>query len=66
MISLELGGANDNANRWPQPWPEARIKDKLENLLHKKVCDGEMSLEEAQTAISKDWVSEYRKLFPNN
>jgi hypothetical protein len=56
LISLELGGANDRANRWPQWWTEARAKDRIENELHRAVCDGRLSLEEAQRRISQDWT----------
>ena len=51
LISLELGGSNDLTNLWPQPYaptPGAHEKDKLENALHKAVCDGNMTLQEAQ------------------
>lgn len=61
LISLEIGGSNSIKNLWPQPWKEARIKDQLENRLHKLVCSGEISLEEAQSAISKDWWGAYQK-----
>lgn len=55
LISIELGGSNDNRNRWPQPWDQAREKDKVENALHRRVCQEGMSLEEAQREIRDDW-----------
>lgn len=64
-ISLEIGGSNDVANLWPQPYspvPGARQKDVLENRLHKMVCEGSISLEDAQKAIRTDWYAEYLKL----
>lgn len=64
LISLELGGSNDNANRWPEPYARkwnARIKDKLENKLHALVCAGTIPLAQAQHEIASDWVSAYRK-----
>ena len=64
LISLEIGGANTIANLWPQPYSgdwNAHIKDKLENLLHKKVCAGEITLEEAQKEISTNWIEAYKK-----
>jgi hypothetical protein len=65
LISLELGGSNDPANLWPQPYqpkPGAREKDRLENWLHRQVCDGVMSLVDAQQAIAEDWYSAYRRM----
>lgn len=68
LISLELGGANTAKNLWPQsyitkPW-NAHVKDVLENKLHRDVCAGLLSLEEAQKAISDDWIAAYRKWQP--
>jgi hypothetical protein len=40
IISLELGGDNDISNLYPQPktpYPGYKDKDKIENMLHKKV-----------------------------
>lgn len=56
LISLELGGSNDIKNLWPQPLhdsghDDAVDKDELENQLHSLVCNGEVSLTDAQTAI---------------
>lgn len=65
LISLEIGGANDIENLWPQPYtenPGAHDKDKLENWLHKQVCTGKMTLPEAQKAIATDWFAEYQKM----
>jgi len=59
IISLELGGDNNISNLYPQPaspYPGYKDKDKIENLLHKKVCDGEMSLQQAQYDISHNWT----------
>jgi hypothetical protein len=59
LISLELGGSNDIANLWPQPYfgkVNAHDKDALENKLHALVCAGTVPLDEAQHAIATDWV----------
>jgi len=72
LIPLELGGhPTDPRNLWPEPWrytvakngagPEnielgAWAKDRVENWLHKQVCTGQMSLEEAQRGIAHDWT----------
>ena len=47
LISLELGGANDITNLWPQPYfpkPGAKEKDTVENWLHRQVCSGNRPL----------------------
>jgi hypothetical protein len=66
LISLELGGSNSIRNLWPEsymthPW-NAHVKDVVENALHKQVCDGTMSLHDAQRAIASDWIAAYRRL----
>lgn len=64
LVSLELGGSNDIKNLWPEPYTgkwNAHMKDRLENWLHKQVCKGNMSLQEAQEAIRDDWTKAYIK-----
>ena len=49
LISLELGGhPTDPRNLWPEPYPRAAHVDAIENELNRKVCDGSLSLAEAQ------------------
>ncbi len=65
LISLELGGSNSIRNLWPEsyettPW-NARVKDRLENELHRRVCAGQLPLETAQHAIAGDWIAAYRR-----
>jgi hypothetical protein len=63
LVSLELGGSNDKSNLWPQPYNgqwNAHQKDKLENFLHEQVCNGNLSLQEAQRLISTDWIKTYQ------
>jgi len=67
LISLELGGSNDIKNLWPQsfttkPW-NAHVKDKLENRLHREICDGIITVQEAQIAIADDWIKTYCEKF---
>ena len=65
FISLEIGGSNDVTNLWPEPYapvPGAHEKDKVENYLHAQVCNGAMTLPEAQQAIRKDWYAVYLRL----
>jgi hypothetical protein len=65
LISLELGGSNEIANLWPEaaePRPGFHEKDKVENYLHKQVCDGAMSLQDAQYQIAHDWMTVYQNM----
>lgn len=62
LISLELGGSNDIANLWPEPAeprPAFHEKDAVENHLHKQVCNGSISLSDAQEEISSNWLQIY-------
>lgn len=66
FISLELGGhPTDPQNLWPEaydPRPGAREKDVVERYLHKQVCAGAMTLEEARKSITTDWYKVYREI----
>jgi hypothetical protein len=59
LISLQLGGhPKDVKNLWPEPYLtefNAHTKDKFENYLHKQICNGSMSLSQAQKQIATDW-----------
>lgn len=69
LIALELGGAPLTlANYWPEPWAAkgtqrvpkgqgAEAKDVIENALHRRVCNGTMSLADAQHRIATDWTT---------
>lgn len=66
-ISRELGGADDVDNLWPQPYGgkpwNASAKDRVENRLHKEVCAGSITLEQAQKEICSDYRIPYRRYF---
>lgn len=62
FIALELGGhPTSTDNLRPQPWPEARKKDRIENYLHRQLCAGKISLHEAQQEI-RLWPEVYQRL----
>jgi hypothetical protein len=67
LITPELGGAPDARNLWPQRYRErvwnAGVKDQLEDLLPRLVCEGRLDLRTAQREIAHDWVTAYRKHF---
>ena len=65
LVSLQLGGSNDIANLWPEladPKPGFHEKDRVENWLHDQVCDGKMSLRDAQIKIATNWLAVYNSL----
>jgi hypothetical protein len=62
LVSLELGGANDAANLWPEYPPTPNPKDKVENALHAAVCDGRVTLKAVQNAIAANWETAEREL----
>jgi hypothetical protein len=54
LISLELGGNPvDPRNLWPEPYPRAAAVDQIENALNSRVCNGELTLAEAQARESE-------------
>ena len=63
FIPLELGGnPTDPKNLWPEayePKPGAREKDRVENWLHKEICNNDITLDRAQKIIVEDWYSCY-------
>ena len=67
LITPQLGGAPDARNLWPQRYGarvwNASVKDQLEDLLPRLVCEGRVELRSAQTEIAADWVAAYRKYF---
>lgn len=74
LVSLELGGANDTKNLWPQsyktqPW-NSHVKDRLEDWMAASVRhtlktqghDAAASLlTQYQREISTDWIAAYSK-----
>jgi anti-sigma factor RsiW len=67
LITPELGGASDRENLWPERYSSrtwnARVKDDLERLLPRMVCEGRLDLSVAQHDIAADWIAAYRKYF---
>lgn len=62
LIPRELGGADDVRNLFPQPLAQARLKDRLENWLHRQVCSANVSLPDAQKVIAADWFTTYQDM----
>lgn len=61
LISLKLGGSDTIFNLWPQPKEEGKLKDRVEWMLSKEVCDGNLDLKEAQKIIKENWPEYYIK-----
>ena len=70
LIALSIGGApHDPLNLWPEPrkseWG-AKKKDRLEFVLYKMVCNQEISLAEAQHAMSTNWIEAWKRYVPSH
>ncbi len=61
LIPLGIGGADDDNNLWPQPYPDAEAKDKLEWRMRDLVCKHNYDVRALQNEIKEDWVQAYRK-----
>jgi hypothetical protein len=58
LVPLELGGAtNDPRNLWPEPGGTPNPKDAVEDMLRQEVCDGQVSLAQAQHEIVTNWTT---------
>jgi hypothetical protein len=58
FIPLEIGGSNDLTNLWLEsatPTPGFHQKDQFENFEHRQVCNGTISVAEAQSRMVSDW-----------
>jgi hypothetical protein len=63
LIPLELGGADTIDNLWPQslrarPYGSDR-KELLTEVLLRRIAKREMTLEEAQEQIRRDWIDAF-------
>lgn len=60
LIAIEIGGSNDISNLWPQPVDTKNVigyhtKDIVENKARRSVCQGHISLADAQKGMASDW-----------
>lgn len=63
MLDIGAGGApRDPHNLYPQPWPEARLKDRVEVSVQRRICAGKLTLKEGQAIMLGDWTVEYQKI----
>ena len=65
LIPLAVGGhPTDVKNLFPEPGYgqyNFHVKDRLENYLHRAVCNGSIRLSEAQKEIATDWIAYWIK-----
>jgi hypothetical protein len=70
LITPELGGSPEARNLWPQRYGSgiwnAYVKDQLEDLLPRMVCEGEVPLQTAQQDIAANWIAAYKRYFHTN
>lgn len=58
LVPLGIGGANTEANLWPEPRGQAKSKDVCENRARAWVCSrGTLTLEEAQRGFATNFVA---------
>jgi hypothetical protein len=59
LVALEDGGDPSSIqNLWPESYSgteSAHTKDHIENLLHARICSGQITLQAAQTALRTNW-----------
>jgi hypothetical protein len=64
LIPVSLGGTNDPDNLYPfhaQGEYTLQAKEQLATKLRELVCDGKVSLKQAQDAFKKDWTKSYKQ-----
>jgi len=62
LVPLELGGANDAANLWPEVGSVPNPKDSVERALNRAICDDRIPLSRAQRAIARNWETAESRL----
>lgn len=64
LIPLAVGGhPTDVKNLFPEPGYgqfNFHVKDRFENYLHKAVCNGSISLSQAQKQIANNWILSWK------
>lgn len=64
LVPVCLGADNsDPHNHWPEAWPQALVKDKLDAAACRLVCEHKISVPEAQGWFLHGWRDGYRAVF---
>ena len=77
-VPIEAGGCpNCASNLWIQKWRDpvhhhcepavlmdAACKDRLENLVHRSICSGAMTLAQGQQVFLGNWIDAYNATWP--
>ena len=64
LVPVSLGGTSDPDNLYPfhaQGEYTLPAKEQLAAKLHDLVCDGKVTLKQAQDAFKKDWTKSYKQ-----
>jgi hypothetical protein len=56
-VPLELGGSNGDDNLWPEDGSIPNPKDGVERHAHTLVCNGGITLQQAQVGLATNWVA---------
>lgn len=63
LVSRQLGGdLSSPENLWPEPHGSPNQKDAVEHAAHTAVCNGTLSLADAQQQIASNWIELGRQL----
>jgi hypothetical protein len=69
LVSLEVGGdGSDPKNLWPEAHAGeygSLTKNQVENWLHKQICSGAMTPQQAQKGIATDWRQYIPQVLPS-
>lgn len=59
LVPLEAGGSNVDANMWPELLPAAKLKDRVENDAHDKICIGERTVSQIRAFMRRKYTRRY-------
>jgi hypothetical protein len=58
LVAIEDGGSpTDPRNLWPQPIAQAKQKDAIEHYLHRQICAGKVTVQQAARQLEGDWLA---------
>ena len=58
LVAIEdAGSPTDRRNMWPQPIAQAKQKDAIEDYLHREICAGKVTVQQAARVLEGDWLA---------